>query len=88
MNNILKIAAIAALAFVANNGQAAELVKAQPQNTVELVAVAKMNLAQSIKLNTVTVNTIEKMARTQLAMVDTKTDKRDDASVKTTSLAE
>jgi len=88
MNNILKIAAIAALAFVANNSQATELVKVQPTNAIDLVAVAKVNLAQSIKLNTVEISPIEKMARTQIAMTNSKIEKRTDASVKSASLAE
>lgn len=88
MNNILKISAFAALAFLTNSSQATELVKVQPQNTLELVAVAKVNLAQSIKLNAIEINPIENMARTQIAMANTKAEKRNDTSVKTVSLAE
>ncbi|MGB1262949.1 MAG: hypothetical protein ACPG52_08575 [Cognaticolwellia sp.] len=68
MNNILKLATIALFAFVANNSQATELVKAQPVNTVDLVEVTKLHLAQAIKLNTVAFNPIEKTARAQVAM--------------------
>ena len=88
MNNILKISAFATLAFLTNSSQATELVKVQPQNTLELVAVAKVNLAQSIKLNAIEINPIENMARTQIAMANTKAEKRNDTSVKTVSLAE
>ena len=88
MNNILKLSAIAVLAFMANNSQATELVKVQPTNTVEFLEIAKLDLAQSIKLNTVEINPIEKLARTQVAMASAKAEKHHDVSVKISSLAE
>lgn len=87
MNNILKLSAIAILAFVANSSQATELVKVQATNTFDFMEIAKVNLAQSIKLNTVEINTIIE-ARSQVAMTNTKAEKRNDESVKTSSLAE
>ena len=68
MNNILKISAIAILAFVTHNSQATELVKAHAINTNELVEVAKLNLAQAIKFNTIALNPSEKTAQAQVAM--------------------
>lgn len=88
MNNILKLSAIAILAFVANSSQATELVKVQATNTFNFMEMAKVNLAQSIKLNTVEINTIEIEARSQVATTNTKAEKRNDESVKTSSLAE
>lgn len=88
MNNILKLSTIAILAFVANSSQATELVKVQATNTFDFMEMAKVNLAQSIKLNTVEINTIEIEARSQVAMTNTKAEKRNDESVKTSSLAE
>ncbi|MGB2742506.1 MAG: hypothetical protein WBC60_18330 [Cognaticolwellia sp.] len=70
MNNILRISAIAILAFVANNAQAAELVQVQKINASELLKVTKLNLAQSIKFNTIAFSPIEKTARAQVAMND------------------
>ena len=66
MNNILKISAIAILAFVTHNSHATELVKAHAINTDELVEVAKLNIAQSIKFNTIAFNPIEKTAQAQV----------------------
>ena len=68
MNNILKLSTIAIFAFLANNSQATELVKVQTINAVELVEITKLNLAQSIKFNTIALNPIEKTARAQVAM--------------------
>ena len=68
MNNIFKLSTIAILAFVANNSQATELVKVQAINTVELVEITKLNLAQSIKFNAIVIKPIEKTARAQVAM--------------------
>lgn len=88
MNNILKLSAIAILAFVANSSHATELVKVQATNTFDFMEMAKVNLAQSIKLNTVEIKTIEIETRSQVAMTNTKAEKRNDESVKTSSLAE
>jgi hypothetical protein len=68
MTNIIKLSTIAILAFVANNSQATQLVKVQDINPVELVEMTKLHLAQSIKLNTIVINPIEKTARAQVAM--------------------
>ncbi|MFT5814408.1 MAG: hypothetical protein ACI9VT_002169 [Psychroserpens sp.] len=68
MNNIIKLSTIAMLAFVANNSQATQLVKVQAINAVELLEITKLHLAESIKLNTVVINPIEKTARAQVAM--------------------
>lgn len=74
MNNMIKLTTIALLAFAANS-QATQLVKAQAINAVELVAVTKLALAQSIKLNTIEFNPIEKTARAQVAMNRTHANK-------------
>jgi len=68
MNNMIKLSTIAILAFVANNSQATQLVKVQTINAVELLEFTKLHLAQSIKLNTIVLNPIEKTARAQVAM--------------------
>lgn len=68
MNNIIKLSTIAILAFIANNSQATQLVKVQTIDAVELVEFTKLHLAQSIKLNTIVINPIEKTARAQVAM--------------------
>jgi hypothetical protein len=88
MNNILKLSTIAILTFVANSSQATELVKVQATSAFDFLEIAKVNLAQSIKLNTIEINTIEIEAHAQIAMAQTKAEKRNDESVKTTSLAE
>lgn len=88
MKNILTLSAIAVLALTASNTQATELVKAQPTNTIEFVKIAKMNLAQSIKLNTVAISPIEKAVSTQIAMVQSNAKKTNDVSDKAASLAE
>ncbi len=88
MNNILKLTTIAMLAFVANNSQATDLVKVQTINAVELVEVAKLNLAQSIKFNTIAFNPIEKTARAQVAMNRLQVKKATNNSIKATTLAE
>lgn len=68
MNNMIKLSTIAILAFIANNSQATQLVKVQAIDAVELVEFTKLHLAQSIKLNTIAINPIEKTARAQVAM--------------------
>ncbi|UUO21815.1 hypothetical protein FGD67_00350 [Colwellia sp. M166] len=88
MNNILKISAIAILAFVTHNSHATELVKAQAINTDELVEVAKLNLAQSIKFNTIAINPIEKTARAQVTMSRGHSSKNLNNIIKTITLAE
>ena len=88
MNNILKISAIAILAFVTHNSHATELVKAHTINTDELVEVAKLNIAQSIKFNTIAFNPIEKTAQAQVAMNRGQNKKGRENSNKALSLAE
>ena len=88
MNNIVKLSTIAILAFVANNSQALELVKVQTIDTVELVEVTKLNLAQSIKFNTITINSIEKTARAQVAMNRIKKSKKSADTSKSVSFAD
>jgi uncharacterized protein YabE (DUF348 family) len=88
MKNILKISAFAFLTIMANSSQATELVKVQPTNALEFLETAKLNLAQSIKLNTVAINPIEKAVRAQVTLANTKTEKRNNANVKIALLAE
>jgi hypothetical protein len=88
MNNILKLSTIAILAVMANSSQATELVEVQQTNSFDFLEVAKVNLAQSIKLNTIEINPIENANLTEVAMAHTKAEKRNGVSVKTTSLAE
>ncbi len=88
MNNILKLSTIAMFAFLANNSQATELVKVQTINAVELVEITKLNLAQSIKFNTIALNPIEKTARAQVAMNSLQVKKSMNNSIKALTLAE
>ena len=88
MNNILKLSTIAMFAFLANNSQATELVKVQTINAVELVEITKLNLAQSIKFNTIAFNPIEKTAQAQVAMNRGQNKKGRENSNKALSLAE
>lgn len=88
MNNILKISAIALLAFVTNNSQAAELVKVQKIDATELLESAKLNLAQSIKLSALVINPIEKSARAQVAMKREHSGKDVENTIKTITFTE
>ena len=87
MNNILKTSAFATLAFVANSSQATELVKVQAINTVELVEVTKLHLAQAIKLNTIVINPIEKTTLAQVTMNRLSLSKGAEAHIKAEILA-
>ena len=88
MNNILKISAIASLAFVTCNSQAAELVKVQKIDATELLEITKLHLAQSIKLNTLVINPIEKAAYAQVAMKREHSGKDVENTIKTITFAE
>jgi hypothetical protein len=88
MKNILKLSAIAMLAFVANSSQATQLVKVQAIDAVELVEATKLHLAQAIKLNTITFNPIEKTARAQVAMNRAHVSKSSDTTTKVSRLAD
>lgn len=76
------------LAFVANNSQATQLVKVQAINAVELIEITKLHLAQSIKLNTIAINPIEKTARAQVAMNRVHDNKGPESTAKAVTLAE
>jgi hypothetical protein len=88
MKNIIKLSALVTLALMATTSQAVELVKAQPVNTLELTEVAKINLAQSFKLNMVTINPIQENAQAQIAMNTLSKTKRTENDVKVASIAE
>ncbi len=88
MKNILNLSAIAMLAFVANSSQATQLVKVQAIDAVELVEATKLHLAQSIKLNTIAFNPIEKTARAQVAMNREDVSKSSDTAAKALTLAD
>ncbi|SEK83978.1 hypothetical protein SAMN05216262_10382 [Colwellia chukchiensis] len=88
MNNILKLTVAAMFALIAGNSQATQLVKVQAIDAVELVEITKQHLAQSIKLNTVALNPIEKTARAQVAMNRGQFEKTPNRVEKMTRLAE
>lgn len=88
MKNIVKLSTIAMLALIANTSQATQLVKVQPINAVEFIESTKLHLAQSIKLNTITFNPIEKTARAQVAMNQAQTEPRVENISKRITLAE
>ncbi|MBA6225159.1 hypothetical protein H4J51_13245 [Colwellia sp. MB02u-18] len=88
MKNIFKLATIAMLALVASNSQATQLVKVQAINAVELVEITKLHLAQSIKLNTIVINPIEKIAHAQVTMNDFHVNKGAEIIIKAVMLAE
>ena len=88
MNNIVKLSTIAILALMANSSHATQLVKTQAINAVELIETTKLHLAQSIKLNTIAFNPIEKTARAQVAMNRLQTNKSIESINKSISLAE
>jgi hypothetical protein len=88
MKNIFKLATIAMLTLVASNSQATQLVKVQTINAVELVEITKLHLAQSIKLNTIVINPIEKTAHTQVTMNDFHVNKGAEVIIKAVMLAE
>ncbi len=75
-------------ALIAGNSQATQLVKVQAIDAVELVEITKQHLAQSIKLNTVALNPIEKTARAQVAMNRGQFEKTPNRVEKMTRLAE
>lgn len=76
------------LALVATNSQATQLVKVQAINAIELVEITKLHLAQSIKLNVIVINPIEKAARAQVTMNDMHVNKGADIIIKAVTLAE
>jgi hypothetical protein len=88
MKNIFKLATIAMLALVASNSQATQLVKVQAINAVELVEITKLHLAQSIKLNTIVINPIEKIAHAQVTMNDFHVNKDAGIIIKAVMLSE
>jgi len=88
MNNIIKLTTIAILACVASNSQATQLVNTQVINAVELVEITKLHLAQSIKLNTIVLNPIEKTARAQVAMNRLHTNNSGENTNKAVTLAD
>jgi hypothetical protein len=88
MKNIFKLSTIAMLALVASNSQATQLVKVQAINAVELVEITKLHLAQSIKLNTIVINPIEKIAHAQVTMKDFHVNKGTEIVIKAVTLAE
>ncbi|MFT6195134.1 MAG: hypothetical protein ACJASU_002044 [Cognaticolwellia sp.] len=88
MKNIFKLTTIAMLTLVASNSQATQLVKIQAINAVELVEITKLHLAQSIKLNTIVINPIEKVAHAQVKMNDFHVNKGAEIIIKPVTLAE
>tara|TARA_B110000196_G_scaffold318335_1_gene333508 strand:- start:732 stop:998 length:267 start_codon:yes stop_codon:yes gene_type:complete len=88
MKNIIKLSTIAMFALIANTSQATQLVEVQAINAVELIETTKLHLAQSIKLNTIALNPIEKTARAQVAMNDSTSTENVDTISKSITLAE
>ena len=88
MKNIVKLSTITMFALIANTSQATQLVEVQSINAIELIETTKLHLAQSIKLNTIAFNPIEKTARAQVAMSDSKSSKNVDTISKSITLAE
>lgn len=75
-------------ALIANTSQATQLVEVQSINAIELIETTKLHLAESIKLNTIAFNPIEKTARAQVAMNDSTSSENIDTISKIISLAE
>lgn len=88
MNKFLTVAVVAFLAITANQSQAVELVKAQPISVNTLTEDAKASLINAIELNKITLNAIQKTARTQVAMNTIELPKVSKVNVKTVILAE
>ena len=88
MKNIIKLSTIAMFALSVNTSQATQLVEVQSINAIELIETTKLHLAQSIKLNTIVLNPIEKTARAQVAMNDSSSTERVDIINKSITLAE
>ena len=88
MKKVFKLSTIAMLALVATNSQATQLVKIQTINAVELVEITKLHLAQSIKLNAIVIDPIEKAARAQVTMNDMRVKKSTEVMIKAVTLAE
>ena len=88
MKNIIKLSTIAMFALMANSSQATQLVEVQSINAIELMATTKLHLEESIKLNTIAFNPIEKTAQAQVAMNRGQNKKGRENSNKALSLAE
>lgn len=88
MKNIIKLSTIAMFALIANTSQATQLVEVQSINAIELIETTKLHLAESIKLNTIAFNPIEKTVRAQVAMNDSTSSENIDTISKIISLAE
>ncbi|MBA6416001.1 hypothetical protein H4J50_08250 [Colwellia sp. 6M3] len=88
MKNIIKLSTIAMFALMANSSQATQLVEAQSINAIELMATTKLHLEESIKLNTIAFNPIEKTARAQVAMNEVKINLNGQTISKSIPLAE
>lgn len=87
MNNILKLSAMAILAFAANS-QATQLIQAEKINTAEFLEIAKTDLAKAMKLNMIEINSIEVTAHAQIVSANSKPKADKNISEKATLLAE
>lgn len=87
MNNILKLSAMAILAF-ATNSQATQLVQAEKTSTTEILNIAKIDLANTIKLNLIEISSIEMTAHAQVVSASKKAKAHKSANEKATLLAE
>ena len=87
MNNILKLSAIAILAFAANS-QAAQLVQTDKANATELLNIAKIDLANTMKLNMIEISPIKVTAHAQVVSASNEAKTHKSVSEKTTLLAE